>query len=257
VNTRPHAAQLYRALVTAADVNSCLHLSTLMCGAHRRGMLKIIRKRLKQGLSCRVVSTQLIEAGVDIDFPVVYRAAAGLDPIAQAAGRCNREGLLPAMGTTWIFDTEEALPRGFLEQSRQAGGEILSQPIYASDPLAAAAVEAYFRRLYWSKREDWDNYDVMPCFRLDRAVKGGRLLFQFRQAAEAYRMIKDTRSPILIPFEDVAKESLQFLRDEIVEYVSQRVLQPYLVSVRTPCEHRSLADAGRGDGRAAACGACR
>jgi CRISPR-associated endonuclease/helicase Cas3 len=102
VNTRPHAARLFSELRTLVEADSCFHLSTLMCGAHRRMILKYIRRRVKDG-PCRVVSTQLIEAGVDLDFPVVYRAEAGFDSIAQAAGRCNREGRLSGQGKTYVF----------------------------------------------------------------------------------------------------------------------------------------------------------
>lgn len=77
------------------DADSAFHLSTLMPPIQRRAVLAKIRTRLKDGLPCRVVSTSLIECGVDVDFPVVYRAEAGLDSILQSAGRCNREGCRP------------------------------------------------------------------------------------------------------------------------------------------------------------------
>ena len=94
VNTRKHASRLYDQVAAMSETDDCFHLSTWMCGAHRRTVLKMIRERLNAKQPCRVVSTQLVEAGVDLDFPVVYRAEAGFDSIAQAAGRCNREGLL-------------------------------------------------------------------------------------------------------------------------------------------------------------------
>ena len=92
VNTRRHAAELYDALVARGGPAGCYHLSTFMCAQHRRDQLAEIRRRLRDSQPCRLVSTQLIEAGVDVDFPAVYRAPAGFDSLAQAAGRCNREG---------------------------------------------------------------------------------------------------------------------------------------------------------------------
>ncbi len=93
VNTRGHAAKLYQGFAEReGDHDGTYHLSTLMCGEHRADVIKAIRQRLEHQQPCRVISTQLIEAGVDLDFPVVYRAMTGIDSIAQAAGRCNREG---------------------------------------------------------------------------------------------------------------------------------------------------------------------
>ena len=98
VNTRNHAKKLYDAIKDAENVENCYHLSARMCPVHRRKKIAEIKTRLNEGKDCRVISTQLIEAGVDIDFPVVYRVATGIDSIAQAAGRCNREGKLPERG---------------------------------------------------------------------------------------------------------------------------------------------------------------
>lgn len=89
VNNRRHARALYESM---ADQDGARHLTTLMCARHRSQVLAEVRQRLRDGLPCRLVATSLIEAGVDVDFPCVLRAEAGLDSIAQAAGRCNREG---------------------------------------------------------------------------------------------------------------------------------------------------------------------
>lgn len=97
VNTRRHARELHRLMPAGT-----LHLSALLCGAHRSAVIAGIKSRLAAGIPTRVISTQLVEAGVDLDFPVVYRALAGLDSIAQAAGRCNREGRLPT-GEVHVF----------------------------------------------------------------------------------------------------------------------------------------------------------
>jgi CRISPR-associated endonuclease/helicase Cas3 len=92
------------------------HLSALMCGAHRSAQIAEIKQWLKEGIPTRVVSTQLVEAGVDLDFPVVYRALAGLDSIAQAAGRCNREGL-QENGIVVVFIPPSKIPIGHLRQA--------------------------------------------------------------------------------------------------------------------------------------------
>jgi len=89
LNARAHARELYERL---EGEDGCFHLSALMCPRHRSERLDVIRQALTRGQRCVVVSTSLVEAGVDVDFPVVYRAEAGLDQLAQAAGRCNREG---------------------------------------------------------------------------------------------------------------------------------------------------------------------
>ena len=113
VNTRKHANEIFNKLDGAS-----FHLSTLMCPIHRQETLKEIRRCLKEGLRCRVVSTQLIEAGVDVDFPVVFRSMAGIDSIVQSAGRCNREGNLP-YGATYVFQpiSEYAKIKGYLERT--------------------------------------------------------------------------------------------------------------------------------------------
>src|SRR5690606_21017912 len=88
VNTRAHARALFELI---ADLPGARHMTTLMCARHRREVLASLRRDLANGQPVRLVATSLIEAGVDIDFPEVWRAAAGLDSVAQAAGRCNRE----------------------------------------------------------------------------------------------------------------------------------------------------------------------
>ncbi len=226
MNTRKHASRLYDRLAEMSGSGDCFHLSTWMCGAHRRTALKKIQERLKANLPCRVVSTQLVEAGVDLDFPVVFRAEAGFDSIAQAAGRCNREGLLE-LGLTYIFETEETPPPGLLRAAAQAGKELF--PSYP-DPLAPKAIEAYFRLLYWSQKNNWDKHGVMEKTNFDS--NRGRALLQFREVAKEFRMIRDDQLPILIPYGQEAAVLWQRLMAGNVSFVPQRELQPYLVSIR-------------------------
>lgn len=224
VNTRSHASRLYDALSALAP-DSCFHLSTLMCGAHRRLALKAIRERLEKNQSCQIVSTQLIEAGVDIDLPVVYRAATGFDSIAQAAGRCNREGKLP-MGYTYVFEAEQEPPPGLLRESAQCARELFST---YPDLLAPEAIRAYFERFYWGRRDRWDSMNILSMFTLD--CLRGTTRFQFREAERAYRLINDQSLPILIPFDPTAEGFSRDLLNGRVEFVLHRNLQPYLVSV--------------------------
>jgi CRISPR-associated endonuclease/helicase Cas3 len=224
VNTRPHASRFYDQVAEESEPGECFHLSTWMCGAHRRTVLKMIRERLKAHQPCRVVSTQLVEAGVDLDFPVVYRAEAGFDSIAQAAGRCNREGLLP-IGLTYVFEAEEEPPAGLLRAAAQAGKELSS--IY-SDPLAPDAIEAYFRLLYWSQKQNWDKHHVMEKMKF----QNNRALLQFREVASAFRMILDDQLPVLVPCYKKAAIIHDKLMTGKLPFIPQRELQPYLVSIR-------------------------
>ena len=210
VNSRNHAAVLYREL----DDPRAFHLSANLCAAHRSDIVAKIRKRLDPNNSkpCRVISTQVIEAGVDVDFPVVYRAAAGLDSIAQAAGRCNREGGLtndkgePALGRVVVFDYDEKVYRTppFIKHAANHFREVA--PDHSDDLLSPDAIEEYFRLHYWQQgRIDddgrgWDEgrgkESIMDCF----DVSGNELHAQYRDAAERYQMIDDATTPILVPY---------------------------------------------------------
>jgi CRISPR-associated endonuclease/helicase Cas3 len=227
VNTRRHAARLYDGVASQSEPGTCFHLSTLMCGAHRRQVIETIRERIRGG-NCRIISTQLIEAGVDIDLPVVYRAAAGFDSIAQAAGRCNREGRAP-MGTTYVFDGENPPPPGLLRDGEATAKELLKH-FPDVDPLSPYAVEAYFSLLYWKKRESWDKKRLMPMMQLDHN-RPHRAPFQFRDIADSYRLIEDKQLPILVPFDRKSEEFGDDLLSGRVNFVPDRQLQPYLVSI--------------------------
>ncbi|MFW6039390.1 MAG: CRISPR-associated helicase/endonuclease Cas3, partial [bacterium] len=223
VNTRAHAATLFAALAERLGethlvhrrdgtevpwIESCVHLSANMCPRHRSAALRLIRRRLVLGQPCRVISTQLVEAGVDVDFPIVYRAMAGLDAIAQAAGRCNREGRLDTPGRVVIFEPDPQQHRtpAFVRPAIDDAREVLVE--HADDPLAPEAQRAYFRLHYWKRGRDdhtgWDqppgaapgdrDAGVLACFK-----DNGEYL-QFRQAAARYRLIADEQYPVLIPY---------------------------------------------------------
>ncbi len=191
VSTRKAARELQRLLPSGT-----LHLSALMCGAHRKAVIDHIKARLqakREGRDLaplRVVSTQLVEAGVDIDFPVVYRALAGLDSIAQAAGRCNREGRLNGKGRVVVFVPPEPPPMGHLRKGVEACISTLHGN--KSDPLARQLFATYFRQFYHSV--DLDGKGVCSLLKLEVKTLG----VQFRSAAEAFRLIDDQDSATVV-----------------------------------------------------------
>lgn len=183
VNRRNDARTLYE-LLRAHDTEA-IHLSALMCGAHRSVVIDEIRERMESEQETRVVSTQLIEAGVDLDFPVVLRAMAGLDSIAQAGGRCNREGRIDR-GVVQVFNPPTSPPPGVLRKA-----ESVTRTLIAAgnlDPLAPSAFERFFDQLYWLHGDRLDAKDIREL--LDHEGRGD-LEFAFRTAAERFRIIRD------------------------------------------------------------------
>lgn len=225
VNTRGHARRLSD-LLEASDEH--VHLSALMCPAHRSARLAEIRSRLDGGHPCRVVSTRLIEAGVDIDFPVVYRSLAGLDSIAQAAGRCNRNGTLP-FGSTVVFEPEAGSSEAFLADTAGSARQVL--PLY-DDPLSLEAVEHYFRLYYWDQSGRWDAKRILNEFQLDQNPDLP-LLFGFRRAAERFRIIEETGRPVIVPWGKEGPRLCEDLRNswETPPVRLLRKLQRYTVQV--------------------------
>ncbi len=186
VNTRRDALEIYRRLPKEGIT---LHLSKNMCPVHISETISLLKSSLKeqkQGV-IRVVSTQLIEAGVDIDFPVVYRQEAGLDSILQAAGRCNREGK-NGMSTTYVFSLvkEHPLPRGDMQSANQARLSLEK----TSDWFAPSTMTEYFRQLYCRK----DSFDK-------KGIK--HLLYKpteccFATGAKAFLLIEDSAVSVVV-----------------------------------------------------------
>ena len=144
VNTRRHAKGLFDQL----DSKGSFHLSTLMCPTHRKEVLSEVRKRLKSSQPCRVISTQVMEAGIDVDFPVGFRALAGLDSIIQAAGRVNRE-MKQSVSDVFVFDPETPFIKKtpvFIKQGAAVAESILRDFAGRSD--SKEAIESYFNFLY-------------------------------------------------------------------------------------------------------------
>lgn len=227
VNNRRHARALYQAL---ADQPGARHLTTLMCAKHRSQVLAEVRVRLKAGEPCRLVSTSLIEAGVDISLPTVYRAEAGLDSVAQAAGRCNRNGERAAeLSEVRVFATANSdwVPPPELRQFAQAAQEVMRQPQFRDDPLSPSAIEAYFRLLYWQKGDkELDAANLLGLCAESRIDS-----LPLETLAAKFRMIDTVQMPVIVPFDDDAREYLKSLRHIDKSGGLARKLQPYLVQL--------------------------
>jgi CRISPR-associated endonuclease/helicase Cas3 len=221
VNTRKHARVLYDRL---PNREGCFHLSALMCPAHRTEALDKIRAALTNGDPCRVISTQLVEAGVDIDFPVVFRSIAGVDSIAQAAGRCNREGKLMENGQVFVFTPEAGLPPGYFRQAAETAESVLR---HHEDPLSLEAVHAYFEQFYWLKGAALDQHQILAD--LAEGAKAGD--FPFRVVAEKFKIIEEGMASIIIPWNDDAERIVEELRYSVFPAAAARKAQRFTIQV--------------------------
>ena len=224
VNNRRHARSLYD---QAKHLDGTFHLTTLMCAKHRSQKLDEIRGRLKNGEPCRVIATSLIEAGVDVDFPLVMRAEAGLDSVAQAAGRCNREGKRPSENSfVWIFAPEEQW-KAPPELAAQAAVMRLTADEFSDDLLSTQAVAAYFAELYQLKGSELDNKKILKMHN-DTAQS---LDFPFQTIADKFRMIESHMQPLIIPFDAEAESLISSLHH--ADHIGGRLrkLQPYTVQI--------------------------
>ena len=190
VNTRRHCRELHALLP-----DGTFHLSALMCAEHRSQQIADIRQRLARGEPVRVVSTTLIEAGVDVDFPVVFRALAGLDSIAQAAGRCNREGRLPH-GDVHVFVPPDPSPLGWQRAAEEAARTVLGQ--CGADALAPDAMQRYFNHYYGKAGQAGFDREGLHALLTQHAGQGE--IF-FRTAAERMRLIDNAHTvAVIVPY---------------------------------------------------------
>ncbi len=226
VNTRQHALNLYRSC-TDVELAGLYHLTTRQYAAHRREILKTVCQALDDGKPCRLIATSLVEAGIDIDFPYVWRAEAGLDQLAQAAGRCNREGQRPgAESFVTLFQAPDNPPPR--EIAQLAGDFARMAAEHADDLLAPAAMRAYFKEVYWRKGDGLDSKQIMHDF----ALNGMQADIAYRTIAEKFRMIESGMVPVIIPREPQARQALDRLAGDTVRSgMVARALQPYIVQV--------------------------
>lgn len=219
VNSRKAAQSIFDKLPREGSY----HLSTLMVPVQRKALMEKIKVRLLKGEPCRVVSTSLIEAGVDVDFPVVYRELAGLDSILQAAGRCNREGKRPAEESiVTVFERME-LPPVLFRTAVGATQEALERD---RDPGAPETMDRYFHILRSLSGEALDKQRVVQAF--EKGIEGCEL--PFRTVAEEFRLIDQSTYTVYVPYKDGADLVRQLQNGECSKTL-YRKLGRYGVSV--------------------------
>ena len=233
VNSRVHALDLWK---EAKGMEGLFHLSTRQYAAHRRRMLAVIRQRLADGLPCRVISTSLIEAGVDISFPCAWRAEAGLDQMVQVAGRVNRNGeMLPDLGQVTVFT-----PDGYPPPAEIAGliGDVGRMKADFEDLETPDAIQHYFTEVYWRLGDLLDRHKIVQDF----SLTGNQTDFAFRTVAEKFRMIESGMVPVIIPRDREAAAAVDRLGlAHIPSSVLARALQTHIVTVPPRARDRMLA----------------
>jgi len=210
------------ALMDALNDPNVIHLSTLLCGEHRQNIVADIKDRLSAGKPCQLVATQVVEAGVDIDFPLVLRAFGPLDSIIQAAGRANREGKLANKGKVIIFDpVDGGSPRGSYQIAKETTRTLLSSGTPNMDDPESVAT--YFRLLYPLENTD------------ESGIQDLRKKMDYPEVSKVFRMIDSDTISVVVNYENAIADIatlLEKLRDGFANRRTiLRRLQPYIVSI--------------------------
>ena len=231
VNSRKHALDLFRQ-AREAGMEGVVHLTTRQYAAHRLRIIENVKQRLSEKSPCRLIATSLVEAGVDLDFPKVWRAEAGLDSVAQAAGRCNREGRRDvADSIVTVFQPAEHKSPAELSQLAGDMERIMGRH---DDLMSPEAMEDYFQEVYWRTGEGLGD-DFLQEFRMNEHGTS----FSFRKVGESFRLIQSELLPVIIDREEETHKALRKLADtERPSGVARRV-QPYVVQVY-PCFREQL-----------------
>ena len=231
VNSRKDAGQVYRALRDLPKVNAdeVIHLSRSMCSAHLRRAIETIKDRMREGKPTKVISTQLIEAGVDLDFPCVWRAHSGLGSIIQAGGRCNREGKMERRGQVFVFSLADgSRPFGNIARGCNATNDLLSE---LSDkkrsPTDPEVIAEYYRR-YFGRITNFDTQSIAQDLTEDPED------INFESAAERFKLIDDEGTfPVIVPYMEEGKALVRKIRNhEILSREDYHRMQEYSVSLR-------------------------
>ena len=231
VNSRKHALDLFQQ-ACEAGMEGVVHLTTRQYAAHRLRLIEDVKQRLSEGSPCRLIATSLVEAGVDLDFPKVWRAEAGLDSVAQAAGRCNREGWRDITDSiVTVFQPAEHKSPAELSQLAGDMERIMGSH---DDLLSPEAMEDYFQEVYWRKGEGLGD-DFLQKFKMSKHGTS----FSFREVGESFRLIQSELLPVIIDREEETHKALRDLAHTEWPGGIARRLQPYVVQVY-PCFREQL-----------------
>ncbi|MCH4156630.1 MAG: CRISPR-associated helicase Cas3' [Muribaculaceae bacterium] len=218
VNTRKEAKKIFDFL---PQDESTIHLSRMMCSVHISKIISKIKKRLENNQLVRVISTQLIEAGVDLDFPSVYREESGLDSILQAAGRCNREGKMKANGKVEVFRIKGSQHYGLIGKGIYALNELLSCGM--DNPFNPASMKQYFKQLY-GRVNGFDKQGIMSL------IFSTEFKYPFREIANKFKLIDNIGTPILVNYGE-GEKIIEAISHEFPSHELMRKLQRYMVTV--------------------------
>ena len=232
VNSRRDASLLYHALLEEGkEAQDVIHLSRNMCSAHLKERIAEVRQRLKAKIPTIVISTQLIEAGVDIDLPIVYRAMSGLDSIVQAGGRCNREGKRPAPGEVYVFSLSDGGKAfGAIAQGQNATRFLLDNDKEHTRPsIPLELIKVYYDR-YYASIESFDTKDITESLYDEDEAKRWR--FDFQQASEDFQLIDNVDRDLFVPY-GRGKELIEGLQKHTLylNHRTMRELQQYHVAI--------------------------
>ena len=220
LNTTKAAKALHEKL---GQQTHALHLSARMCPRHVMHVLARAKRLRKNGQPVILVATQIVEAGVDISFPVVYRAECGLDSFAQAAGRCNRHGeFFPAKGRVFLFQpTDHPIPKGLADLATNAAitrSQILPN-LKDRDLLHPELIRLYFEHAIWQagpKTDNWDKSHIVTgeaCFSAKSPITEKSLqTYRFKTAAERFRLIDNDTHSVLVPWGPKGKALAEEIR---------------------------------------------
>ena len=217
LNTKKRTQKVYQEL----KADKVYHLSTSMYPIHRKRILGEIRKQLQKKEKCIVISTSLVEAGIDLDFCAVYRQVAGIDSIVQAAGRCNREGKRSAdESITYVFqlDEREYVPG---QRNQMEVTEMLLED--GKNPEELETIKEYFENLYYIRGDNLDKKDILKAF------DGGNL--RFADVGESFKLIEENTKTVFIPKEERAVELLNEVKNKGITKKLMREMGQYCVNV--------------------------
>jgi len=244
-NTKSNAKNVFNILKRKEIISDKVwHLSTGMCPQHRKDVIEIVKllasySRKTGSKAPVVISTQLVEAGVNLDFDVVFRAMAGIDSIAQAAGRCNREGKMPLLGEVYFFNAEENLRRlGDINEAKRTGIDTLSAldgdatlTQSEKDPIGLKAVEEYFQRLYWSRSSEMDTKEIVTRLISPRILEEGADV-PFATIANEFQLIESDTISILVPYGEFGKSLCdKLIKGGFLEFDEYKLAGRYSVQI--------------------------